>query len=375
VTAGLLEHRSLLRARYPAAMIRLSGAVPLAIVVLVVAGCGGGHRAEPPGTTSATAPPASRPVRRTPAHSTVARPFAPTAVWNLRLPDDAALDPRSHELVRAFVADIARQRKAAIGPWIQTTNSSSPVYTVPRGQRRVPVVLDVREAYGRTLRRAFRSVPLPSTARPAQGPDRHLTLLQPATDSMWEFWHLRRENGRWRAAWGGAMRNVSTNPGYFTRGSWPGGEPNWGATATSLPLIAGLIRISELERGRIDHALAIAIPNARAKAAAWPAQRTDGTLSAPVALPEGARLRLDPKLDIAALDLPPAVRAIAVAAQRYGLIVRDKTLHATGFFAEDPTPSGRNPYPRLFGGRTPGELLARFPWEHLQLVKMRLRAS
>src|SRR6185436_13178510 len=45
VTAGLLEHRSLLRARYPAAMIRLSGAVPLAIVVLVVAGCGGGHRA------------------------------------------------------------------------------------------------------------------------------------------------------------------------------------------------------------------------------------------------------------------------------------------------------------------------------------------
>jgi hypothetical protein len=192
---------------------------------------------------------------------------------------------------------------------------------------------------------------------------------------MWEFWHLRRENGHWRAAWGGAMRDVSTSPGYFTRGSWPGGEPYWGATATSLPLIAGLIRTSELERGRIGHALALAIPNARARAAAWPAQRTDGTLSTPAAVPEGARFRLDPKLDIAALDLPPAARAIAVAAQRYGLIVRDKTLHATGFFAEDPTPSGRNPYPRLFGGRTPSELLARFPWKHLQLTRMQLRRS
>jgi hypothetical protein len=355
-------------------MVRLSGAAQLAIVVLVIAGCGG-HRAEPPATTITKAPPTSRPVPRTPAQSSVPRPFAPTAVWNRRLADDVALDPRSREVVRAFVADIARQRKAAIGPWIETTNSSSPVYTVPRDQRRVQVVLDVREAYGRTLRRAFRSVPLPSTAQPAHGPDRHLTVLQPATDSMWEFWHLRRENGQWRAAWGGAMRDVSTSPGYFTRGSWPGGEAYWGATATSLPLIAGLIRVSELERGRIDHALAIAIPNARAKAAAWPAQRTDGTLSTPAAVPEGARFRLDPKLDIAALDLPPAARAIAVAAQRYGLIVRDKTLHATGFFAEDPTPSGRNPYPRLFGGRTPGELLARFPWKHLQLTRIQLRGS
>jgi len=335
--------------------------------LLLVAGCGGDRYANPSTSTTTPSPRPSPPA--------VVRPFAPDAVWNQPLAEDAALDPRSPELVRAFVADIARQRRAAIGPWIETTESSTPVYTVPRDQPRVRVVLDVQQAYGRTLRQAFRAVPLPAGAQPARGPDRHLTVLQPATNSMWEFWHLRREDGQWRAAWGGAMRDVSAGPGYFTRGSWPGGEPYWGATATSLPLIAGLIRISELERGRIDHALAIAIPNARAKAAAWPAQRTDGTLSAPVALPKGARLRLDPKLDIAALDLPPAVRAIAVAAQRYGLIVRDKTLHATGFFAEDPTPSGRNPYPRLFGGRTPGELLARFPWEHLQLVKMRLRAS
>ena len=310
--------------------------------LLLVAGCGGDRYANP--TTSTTAPP-SRPPRPSP--PAVARPFAPDAVWNRPLADDAALDPRSPELVRAFVADIARQRRAAIGPWIETTDSSTPVYTVPRDQPRVRVVLDVQQAYGRTLRQAFRAVPLPAGAQAARGPDRHLTVLQPATNSLWEFWHLRREGGQWRAAWGGAMRDVSDGPGYFTRGSWPGGEPYWGATATSLPLIAGLIRISELERGRIDHALAIAIPNARAKAAAWPAQRTDGTLSTRDggargrALPPRSEARTSPRW-----TFRRPTRAIAVAAQRYGLIVRDKTLHATGFFAEDPTPSGRNPYPR-----------------------------
>jgi hypothetical protein len=337
--------------------------------LLLAGGCGGDRYADP------TGPPAAATSQQKAALRPAARPFAPNSVWNRPLPDDAPLDPSSRAIVGSFVADIARQRRAGIGPWIETTDSSSPVYTVPRNQRRVRVVLDVTQPYGGTLRRAFRAVPIPDAAQPARGPDRHLTILQPGTDSMWEFWHLRREGGRWHAAWGGAMRGVSTNPGYFTRASWPGGRPYWGATATSIPLIAGLIRTSELARGRIDHALAIAVPNARARVAAWPAQRTDGTLRVGDAVPEGARLRLDPKLDIAALGLPPAARAIAVAAQRYGLIVRDKTLHATGFYAEDPTPSGENPYPRLFGGRTPGELLARFPWAHLQLVRMQLRGN
>jgi hypothetical protein len=327
-----------------------------------LAGCGGAQYASPP----APRPPTAEPM---------ARPFSPDSVWNRPLPADAPVDRTSHELVAAFVAEIARERRAHIGPWIQTTDSSTPVYTVPRDQRRVRVRLDVRQPYGRTLRRALDAVPLPDNARPARGPDNHLTVLQPSTDSLWEFWHLRREDGQWRAAWGGAMRHVSMSPGYFTGRSWPGGQPYWGATATSLPLVAGLIRIRELEQRRIDHALAIAIPNARADVAAWPARRSDGTIRAGQAIPEGARLRLDPQLDIPSLRLPPAAEAIAIAAQRYGMIVRDKTLHATGFYAEDPTPRQTNPYPRLFGGRSPADLLARFPWEHLHVLRMDLRRS
>jgi hypothetical protein len=133
--------------------------------------------------------------------------------------------------------------------------------------------------------------------------------------------------------------------------------------------------IGELQSGHIDHALAIAIPNASKAQFAFPAQRTDGTSPDSQAIPEGTRFRLDPKLDVKALHLPRVVEIMAQAAQRYGIIVRDKTLHAIGFYAEDPSPLGTNPYTSLFGGKSPGELLQSFPWSHLQAVQSELKSN
>jgi hypothetical protein len=146
----------------------------------------------------------------------------------------------------------------------------------------------------------------------------------------------------------------------------------WGATATSLPLLGGLITPRELQLGKIRHALAIAIPAPRAGVAVLPAQRTDGTDPSPNAIPEGARLRLDPALDIAALHLPRATRTIARAAQRYGMLVRDRTAHAVGFYAQDPTAADRDPYPALFSELSPTDLLRDFPWDRLEVIRMRV---
>jgi len=301
--------------------------------------------------------------------------FAPDSVWNAPLPDNAPLDPQSTPITSAFRAEIARELAARTGPWIQTTDYSTPIYTVGPGQPRVRIALDVTASYGATLQRAFASVPLPADARPATGADGHLTVYQPSTDSLWEFWQLRRLTDGWHASWGGAMQRVSLSAGYFSAASWPGAGTHWGATATSLPLVAGTMLVSELLAGKVDHALALSVPNARAGVFAFPAQRTDGTSTDSVALPEGARLRLDPQLNIDALNLPPLVRTMAVAAQRYGMIVRDKTNAATGFFAEDPTPTGVNPYVQLFGGQWPVDLLAAFPWDHVQLLRMQLSST
>jgi len=132
--------------------------------------------------------------------------------------------------------------------------------------------------------------------------------------------------------------------------------------------------ISELKRGRIDHALYLSIPYPRRNVWSFPAQRTDGTLDGRGAIPEGARFRLDPELDLRSLDLPPVTMAMARAAKRYGIIVNNGS-RCVAFRAEDPTPTGRNPYPRLFEGKTPRKLLASFPWGRLQLLKMDLRRA
>ncbi len=314
----------------------------------------------------------SRPIQS--AEST--RFFSPTSFWNEPLPSDAPLDENSSAVVSAFDEEVALEEKSRTGPWINTTSWSVPVYTVSASQPTVEVQI-VENWPEPALQSAWSAVPLPPNAAPALGNDRHLVVWQPSTDRMWEFWHLVHGVTGWTATWGGAMENVSSNPGVYGPEAWSGSQAWWGATASSLPLVGGLITLSDLEGGHIDHALSLAIPNVRAGVYSSPAQRDDGTSTAPHSLPEGARLRLDPNLDLSKLRLPPLTRLIAEAAQRYGLIVRD-TGGNIAFYAEDPSPTGSEPYAGrggYFEDKYPNELLASFPWKYLQLLKMELHTN
>jgi len=303
--------------------------------------------------------------------------FGSDSVWNKILSPRAPLDPSSPRIVASLGREVEKELARGIGPWIATSTCSTPLYVVPASQENVRVRLtDQHEWWRLGLARVFRRVPLPAKARPADCSDAHLTVWQPARDRLWEFFDLHRTRTGWRADWGGAMRRVSHSPGFYDSRSWPGrSEYTWGATATSLPVVAGVMRLAELRRGRIDHALAMNVPTARSGVFAWPAQRSDG-IGSPTDLPEGARLRLDPDLDLASLDLPPLTLLMAEAAQRHGIVVRDQTGPGNGisFFGEAPRGSPSPYYGEggFYGGMTPNELLAPFPWEHLQLLKMKL---
>ena len=298
--------------------------------------------------------------------------FSATSFWNEQLSAASPLDPNSAALVQSLAAEVQREHTANIGPWIGASSGSTPLYRVPRGQPRLRVHLDSPNSRGgKALQRAFASVPIPRGAKAAVPPDRHMTIWQPSTDRLWEFFGARHLSDGWHAEWGGAIRRVSKSPGYYTGSAWPGATRNWGATASSLPVIGGTMLLDELKAGRIDHALAINLPAPRAGVFAWPAQRTDGT-GPLTALPEGARLRLDPTLDLRALHLPKLTRMIARAAQRYGLVVRDQTHHAISLFGENPSQFGGSPYARYFRGRNPQQLLANFPWDRLQVLEMHL---
>jgi hypothetical protein len=304
-----------------------------------------------------------------------ARFFAPDSVWNAPLPDDAALDPANATLVKTLQDTVTANVAARTGPWISTSDTP-PLYTVPASQPTVRVELDPG-SWKVGLQEAFASVPIPASARPGPAPDSQLTIWQPSTNRLWELFEARSAADGWHASFGGAMSNTSQSAGYFDTSSWPGlSQPWWGATATSLPAIGGTIMIDELKAGLIPHALAIAVPWAKPNVYSWPAQRTDGASSDPNAIPEGARFRIDPKLDIDSLNLPPMTRMMAKAAQRYGMIVRDQTGHAVGFYAENPSPYGADPYigpAGFYNGPDPSGVMQAFPWGHVQLVKMDLR--
>jgi hypothetical protein len=192
--------------------------------------------------------------------------------------------------------------------------------------------------------------------------------------------------GVWRASFGGRIEGLTTSPGHYRDAVRPGATTltqqfNWGATATSLPVAAGMITKADLERGRIDHAIAIALPNLAAgssiidsKRWAYPAQRGDGKSTLANAVPEGARFRLDPALDLSTLNVTPFVRMLAEAAQRYGLIVQDGA-PATLFYGEDPSPYERRGEPNFYDtliGPRPSGFLNSFPWDRLQLTRMTL---
>ncbi len=249
-------------------------------------------------------------------------------------------------MVSGLVGEVNSELARDYGPWINTREYSVPVYTVGRRQRKVKVALD---RHLPALQRAVDAVPIPARARPAAGSDRHMVILQPSTDRMWEFWRMRKVHGHWHAGAAGAMRHVSTNPGRFGPRAWPGAQPWWGATATGLPLLGGLMTIRELKQGHIDHALAMAIPDSRSRrlgAPGDPRRRQRGAARRPSRRrPTAFGPEPRPRASFACRRM---TRMMAEAAQRYGIVIRDRS-GVVAFYGQDPTPTGRTPTPRSSG--------------------------
>lgn len=281
------------------------------------------------------------------------RPFAASSFWNSPLPTSAPLAQNS----AAVVADLSRQI-ADHNVWINTTQYSVPVFTAARDQPDVRVKLDVPYS---ALQSQFDAVPIPRSAAPAKGNDAHMVVWQPSTNTTWEFFKARHDADGWHARWGGRMTDVNQSSGHFSG--------KLGATATGLPLLGGLLHPDELRRRRIDHAVAVGVPDQRSGAFVAPAQRTDAAHGTGHAIVAGMRFRFPPDLDLSRYRLSPPIRAIAEAIQRYGMIVRD-TAGTVVFYAQDPQSLGGNPYPSIFGTSyfDRQHAFRGFPWEKLQVV-------
>jgi hypothetical protein len=154
--------------------------------------------------------------------------------------------------------------------------------------------------------------PIPDGARPSSGTDGALVVLQPASGTASEYWRAVHTGSTWSASWG-AVNSLSGS-------GWGGGSTGAGASR-----LAGVVRVSEIEAGVINHALVLQSDNVCASVVRAPALKTDGDSNRSDCIPAGARLQLDPAVDLTRLSgLTPGERAVARALQVYGAYLIDR---------------------------------------------------
>ena len=279
--------------------------------------------------------------------------YSPDSPWNQPIPPDAAVDPRSDEMIALLVEDA---RNGSSPPVLSVREWSVTVYVADENTPRTDVRLTApwSSAYGALL-----DVPIPEGALPDPAGDSQIAILDLSTGYEYDFWQIRRGRaGEWAASWGNRIALESD-------GIYPTGMS---ARGSGFALLAGLIWPEEFAQGRIEHALLISLPHTATGGPVWPATESDGWSDDERAIPEGARLQLDPTLNLDEFEMRPYERIIAEALQRYGAFVGDSS-GSIELEAVNPISYPEDPYPEgWFDVRW--ALLPGIPWEHMRVLEL-----
>jgi hypothetical protein len=234
-----------------------------------------------------------------------------------------------------------------------------PIYTAGESTPRYRVSCDMEGEWG-SCPLSERPMPIPVGAKPSAGSDGVLTVIDPATNTVGEYWQAVRTGGTWKASWGAV--NSLTGSG------WGGGSTGAGASR-----LAGVIRVSEIKRGVIDHALVLQSDNVCAGVVRPPALKTDGTSSRSDCIPAGSRLQLDPSINLSTIKgLTPAERTVARAMQTYGGYLIDRggaSLSVSFERAADASSNSTGSVYKKAGLSWDYYGMSRVPWKRLRVLK------
>jgi hypothetical protein len=220
----------------------------------------------------------------------------------------AGVDPRS-----TAWAQLLYDSAGPAGLWVNSDAWSTPVYhATPTTPLATFAIVNTHESI---------TIPYDAAWRPSPDGDSHIAIIDAKTGCDYEF-----------QSFDPAQRTAHAEGTYrIYRGS--GAHVPTGHTGGALSLLAGLIRPADVRAGVITHALAFGAP-VTGPASVSPASWSDGRN--PSGISEGARLQLDPTLDLAAWHLSPFQLMIARALQRYGMYLRDTSGSVT-LYAESTT--------------------------------------
>lgn len=275
------------------------------------------------------------------------QPFSADSPFRTKIPENAEVDANS-------VAMIGTASQG--GLYANLVEFAIPIYHAAADTPRYTVGCTGR-SWGRCPFDGYQ-VPIPDGARPHTGSDGAMVVIDKSAGKVFEFWRAQRTGNTWTANFG-AINNLD--------GSGWGGA----ATGSGASRLAGVIQMAEIARGEITHALAIQSDNVCANVFRAPAIKTDGTSLRSDCIPEGARIRLDPAVNLDSLTLAPAARAVARALQIYGGYVIDRGgAPLSVSFELDPT-AGNDSIGSVYqqaGLRWDYDNLPGVPWNRLQVL-------
>lgn len=322
-----------------------------------------------------------------------ARPYFTTADWHwTSIPASPVIDPAS----ATMIGQMANGADANVV--LTNYEYGTPIYHIRDGDPAPPTYTLLPDYasdgpatshtggstpnYGANPFAAVNPVPIPDAAchaAPAYATDpstdAHLCVVDHRAGQrrVYALWKARKISGAWRCFWGGVA-------------SLDGVGNGDGSTGAGLSRLAGVVLTSDTDPGGTDlgHTLVGASAFTRATSSTdfrFPASKTDGLSNNAGGIPEGARLQLDPTLDVS--GWPVGQQRILRTLQRFGLIVMDKSSDATlniGMQANDPGQPGSPPNvasdprttvygPRGYRSPTGFDAILSFPWASLRVLR------
>lgn len=245
------------------------------------------------------------------------RPYSPESPFNQRLPENPRLAANSAQIVQR-ITGFGPSQNITAGQAGTTRDFGDPVYwsraTDPE------FTIHCEEPWGTCPIEGHR-VRMPQEAAAALGTDGHMSVVDQATGWEYDFWAVRGTppvgGGTLRIGWGGRTRI-------------DGMGLDSDATAAGFGNMAGKLRVEELQAGRIDHALFIAVRCSNGRTV-YPVvkghygQRCSQVgMSEENAPPMGTRIMLDMTYEeIDALAVPAWKKTILRALREYGAIMGD----------------------------------------------------
>lgn len=306
--------------------------------------------------------------------------FHETSPFYQKLPDDTPVAPDSAELSAAFKRQTIQYYGTPETPNLDVnfSNFAPALYVSRNSDPAYDIVM--WNCQGKTdpnwadeISEQLKGIHIPADMIPDQSADGSVSIFNEDDGTVTDLWQVRKNGDQWEACWGGKILNAAESIGAF--------EPGYGASASGLAQSAYVIRHQELVNGKINHVINVGLPEIKAWPAwSWPANRTDGGHTG-TALTIGQILRLPADLDIDSLNLSPAARTIAIAAQEYGIMVTE-TSGSVSIGAENYIGLKDDRYDEVFRGRwasqemlgDPARGEQAFPIDQLEVLPIDYRA-